>query len=184
MESLFSIDYASNYIPGHESRFLAQVVVVVIAKDPVQDGIAMHNGLLELAKKINDDIHKLQIHSRLHGSFQFKDVCAKTRVTEGLKCQSNDHINLSPTLDLIREGKMNMTFPLFKDPYARQEHFVPLIFGNLKYGDNNTVVTNASATKLLFILDGNESNHAKTNKVDIWEEAVLEYVLKKVIPKN
>ena len=178
---MFSMDYATNYIPGHESRFLAQIVVIISAKKPEEDGIMMHNGLLDMAKKVNEEIHKAQIHSRLHGSFQWKDVCAKTRLSEGLKCQSNDHINLYQTMDLIRKGKMNMTFPVFKDPYTRQDHFVPIIFGNLKYDENQTMVTGAAATKLIFVLDANQDNYAKSIKVKIWEEAVLDYVLQKVI---
>ena len=96
-----------------------------------QDGLFKHNGMLELAKKIDDTVHEIHVSSGLHGNIQFKDVCALTRTSEGKTCQKNEFIELSPRMDKIRSGKVNMTFPQFEDPVTEKSYFMPAFFGNI-----------------------------------------------------
>ena len=131
VESLFSLDYGRNYFQGHETRHLAQLVAIIKAKEPEQDGLFKHNGLLDLAKKIDDTVHGLHVKSELHGIIQFKDVCALTRTSEGRECQKNKFIELSPRMDKIRSGRVNMTFPQFEDPVTETSYFMPAFFGNI-----------------------------------------------------
>ena len=131
VESLFSLKYERNYFQGHETRYLSQLVVIIKAKNPDQDGLFKHNGLLELAKKIDDTVHETRVRSGLHGNIQFKDVCALTRMSEGRECQKNEFIELSPRMDKIRSGKVNLTFPQFEDPVTETSYFMPAHFGNI-----------------------------------------------------
>ena len=147
VESLFSLKYERNYFQGHETRYLSQLVVIIKAKNPDQDGLFKHNGLLELAKKIDDTVHETRVRSGLHGNIHFKDVCALTRMSEGRECQKNEFIELSPRMDKIRSGKVNLTFPQFEDPVTETSYFMPAHFGNI----TTTLINDDSRYALCFV---------------------------------
>ena len=76
----------------YETRYLAQLSVIIIAKDSgLQDALFKHNGMIDLAKEVDNSIKKIQVNSHLQGIIEFKEVCAKSRSTVSLKLNCDLH---------------------------------------------------------------------------------------------
>jgi hypothetical protein len=171
------MNYSSDYIQGHETRYGPLISVIIEAKNHIQDGLMSHNGLFKLAKSMDEDLKKIEIETLIHGSIKFQDICAKSYG----QCQSNQILELSERMSKIRQGLVNMTYPLFEDPLTGQDHFLPANFGSIKTNsfDNKTIIVeDISAMRLSYILD--TSNPLMEIKAKIWESAALDYVLNKV----
>lgn len=148
--------------------------------DPLRDGLFKHNDMFELAKELDDSIKEIQVNSRLHGLIQFKDVCAKSKSSEGQKCFANEFMELSSKMSKIRSGKeVNMTFPRFYDPAKDKFHFLPGSFGNITLVPQSRVVQEITSIRLAFILDASEENEKQRIKAKIWERTALNYVRQK-----
>ena len=55
VESFFPMNY-SDYVKGHETRYLSQVAIIIEPKNMSEDGLFSHNGLLDLGLKIDDHV--------------------------------------------------------------------------------------------------------------------------------
>ena len=110
---------------------MAQIAVIILAKSS-KDGLSNHDGLLELGRKVEQEIHHLKVRTKEYGSIQFMDVCAKSRSSLGQKCQKNNILDLdTEVMDAVRNGDLTWTYPNFENPITKQSYFLPTNLGNL-----------------------------------------------------
>lgn len=166
VESLFAMDYGSDYTAGHETRHFSSVRVIIKSANSTNTTL---NNLLEFATMIDEHLKKIQVSTELYGIVKFGDVCAKTRFSLGVQCQDNIILSL---IDMVNQG-YPLKFPTFYHPVTKEDIFLPAILGGLKMGSQENVVENASALRLFYILDV-KSDPIKAAKAKIWEEAALQ----------
>lgn len=78
----------------------------------------------------------------------------------------------------LQEGSMNLTYPIFKDPFKNNlKYFLPTNLGNLSLTEEGDIVVDATSLRLYFVLDPLR----KPKQSDLWQASVLEHILKKVI---
>ena len=119
IESYFPLDY-DEYVPGHETRRLSQITVIITTKNPNQDSLRNHMGLLERGKIIDDALKKLTVKTNLQDILTFEDVCAKTRSSRGETCQENA---------IIAEysGLEELTYPVYQSLFTKDRIMIPSV---------------------------------------------------------
>ena len=78
VERHFPLDYSSEFSRGHESRYGAQISLIIEAVRPDRDGIMSSTRLFDLAKEIDLQIKEVIVRDGSE-SFDFVKVCAHTR---------------------------------------------------------------------------------------------------------
>ena len=161
---------------GHETRYLAQIAVIILAKS-WEDGLSKHDGLLELGRDVEREIQNLRVRTKDFGIIQFKDVCAKTKATLGKSCQKNDILELdSEIMEAIRYGGLPWKYPIFENPISKAKYFLPASLGNLSLNTDKDILKEATSLRLAFVLDAKD----KPVQSDLWQRAVLDHISKKV----
>ena len=172
IESYFPLDY-DQYVPGHETRRLSQVTVIIVTKNPGRDSLGNHKGLLEHGKIIDDAVKKLTVKTNQQEILTFEDVCAKTRSSRGETCQENNIIAEYPGLE-------HLTYPVYQNPFSKNRIMMPSVLGNISIikNEKGRKILDASALRLFYTLNGNSSSPKVRRNVQAWERMALNFTRK------
>ena len=177
IESIFEMDYERNYVPGHESRYLSQIAVIIGCKNLTVNSLQAHNGLLNLAKTINKEVTNFKAREK-GNAIRFQDVCARSRFSQGKRCQNSAILELSDSLmEKFRQEEVNLTYPVYFHPISREQIALPSVLGNISLKDNGANLKDATHLRLIYVLT-NSSSLGK-EPIKEWEKQALEMIQKK-----
>ncbi len=173
------MDYSSAYVAGHETQLFTvpHIAVIIACKNSSRDSVRRHNGLLDFAQMIDETINKLEVSSQAHERVvKYQDVCAKSKFSQGKKCQNNPILELpKAVLDAYRSEKLRFNFPLFISPTTKEPIPLPAFLGNITT-DTNGNFYDASLLRLFYPLDTSNGQVLRHQKVQLWERTVIELI--------
>ena len=139
-------------------------------KDPFKDSLKSHNGLLALAEKIDHFLNEFEVKADCQKEkLKFRDLCAKSRFSQGRVCDRNPILTLTQTMmEKFRSQELNLTYPLYSHPVSKEPILWPSILGNISINPAGDALEDATHLRLVYVL-----KNSSCLPIQAWENQAI-----------